>query len=230
MGAPGTPLSPADQAAFDEALRARNISWASNGTGYYGSQGNPNSFLDQLGSGHPINAVTGLAKSPGYDTAAQGAKEAQQYLQQLSQTAWDRQMQGLQGALGQFQGYDALKAQLIPSHAAQGGGGSRGPMVPPSVGPAIESRSGAGHFGAGNGISGAGYMPPVPPGGIPGAPAALPPPGADSPPPLPPPTSGPAPLPPPGSPIGSPAALPPPGPPNILTMLSTMTRGGRGHF
>src|SRR6478735_4392401 len=194
--------------------------------------------------------VVDAAKSPGYDTAAQGAKEAQAYLQQLSQTAWDRQMQGLQGALGQFQGYDALKSQLIPSHGGQGGGGLPGGPppgpppslpppgggIPPSTGPAIEGRSGVAHFGgAGSAVPGpsvegrsgishfGGAGPPVAQTGYGPPPGAMPQP-APAMPQLPPPA-------------GAPTALPPPGgtvvdtsTPNILNMLSAMTRSGRGHF
>lgn len=192
-----------------------------------------------------VSGVTDLAKSPGYDTAAAGAKEAQAYLQQLSQQAWDRQMQGLQGALGSFGNYDALSAQMNPRH---GGGPPPGapPGLPPpggvapSAGPAVESRSGPGHFG-GSGLPSGGAPPPLPPptktgysppGGPGWTPAAAPPglpaPGS-APPALPPPGSGLAPpgLPPPGMPGSAPPAL---APPDILTMLAKMTRSGQGHF
>lgn len=194
-----------------------------------------------------VSAVTNAAKSPGYDTAAQGAKDAQAYLQQLSQTAWDRQMQGLQGALGQFQGYDALKAQLIPSHANPGGGMPGGPGAGPLPGGGQQQPSGPPLTGS------TGYISPRTPTSISGAPAppiattgyssprtptSIP---SNGPPVLPPPMPPPA-LPPPGAPPslappGAPPVLGPPGggapgavTPDILTMLSAMTRGGRGHF
>jgi len=201
-----------------------------------------------------ISGVTGLAKSPGYDTAAQGAKEAQAYLQQLSQTAWDRQMQGLQGALGSFGAYDALSNQLIPRHGGpspgQGGGmpGAGGPSSPPN--PSLPPPGT---------VPTTGYRPPVgatrTPLTPPDAPPALPPPGTPTtgyvpptgatrtplnpPPALPPPPSyAPPALPPPGSPVALPPpgggsyaapALPPPGT-DILQQLALMARSGRGSF
>ncbi len=189
------------------------------------------------GLGDLVGDITGVAKSPGYDTAAAGAKEAQAYLQQLSQTAWDRQMQGLQGALGSFQGYDALAAQMNPRHggAPAGGGmpgGQANPSLPPpgpgpSKGPALTSRSGAGPYGFGNSGLPSDAPPALPPPGTPhtgyqapiGATRtplnpnpSLPPPGSNAPPMLAPPGSAPS-LSPPGYDPNAPPALPPPGSP-----------------
>ncbi len=215
-------------------------------------------IYNDVTGGNLIGDITGAAQSPGYSTAAEGAKAAQAYLQQLSQTAWDRQMQGLQGALGSFAGYDALSAQMNPRHGgppAGGGGGMPGAAgpggPPPGAPPALPPPSGAPTTG---------YRPPLgaprTPLTPPGAPPALPPPGTPStgyapppgaartplnpPPALPPPGGGfaPAALPPPGSPL----ALPPPGspigappslaPPSIMDQLAAMmtARSGGGHF
>lgn len=208
---------------------------------------NPNDPWSTIGQGgtklvQGVKDPTSLVKSPGYDTAAAGAKEAQAYLQQLSQVAWDRQMQGLQGALGSFQGYDALSAQLIPSHGGpQGGGGmpsgGQGPSAPP--GPPPTAATGYASPRTPTSINGApappvattGYSSPRTPTSVPGnIPPELPPP--QIPPSLPPPGA------PPGlAPPGAPPGLPPPGGaqvdqsvPNIMTMLAAMTRSGRGHF
>ncbi len=206
-----------------------------------------------------IGGVTGLAKSPGYDTAAAGAKEAQAYLQQLSQTAWDRQMQGLQGALGSFGSYDALASQMNPRHGgpAQGAAGGSGAGGPPGAPPPALPPPGTpttGYRPPANqaphnappvlpppGAPSTGYSPPpIQPNHVsPYAPPSLPPPGSYAPPALPPPGAPPslppsggfAPpaLPPPGSPIGAPPSLSQPG---IMDILAAMTTGrsGAGHF
>ncbi len=217
-------------------------------------------YKDVSGGSGIIDDLTGAAKSPGYDTAAEGAKAAQAYLQQLSQLAWDRQMQGLQGALGSFQGYDALTAQMNPRH---GGALPSSPGFNPSNGghPVTQddinraaAASGAGPAAAAAGDRAARIAVDLNAGraaAAPGAAAAasaagdaaaraargLPP--SYSPPSMPPPGAAPA-LPPPGG--GFAPALPPPGspigaapslpPPGIMEQLAQMTtaRSGQGHF
>jgi len=98
----------------------------------------------------------------------EAGKEAQRYLQQLSDTAWARQMQGLQQALGSMNSYNGILSQIygVPTNyynPAQAGGvlgqqpGAAQPAppvtlsgppapVPPSTGPAAEPRKGYGHF------------------------------------------------------------------------------------
>ncbi len=66
----------------------------------------------------PILAPLGLDPSQGYDTAAAGAKQAQQQANQLSDLQWQRQMQGL----GQAQGYTNQLQSLYNSMYSPGGG------------------------------------------------------------------------------------------------------------
>jgi len=102
------------------------------------------------------------------DNVSKAGKEAQAYLQQLSDTAWQRQMQGLQQALGSMNSYNGILSQIygVPTNyynPAQSGGvlgqapGAAQPAppvtlpgppapVPPSTGPAAEPRKGYGHF------------------------------------------------------------------------------------
>lgn len=90
-------------------------------------------------------------------------KEAQAYLKQLSDTAWARQMQGLQYALGSMNNLSGVMSNLyhVPTNyfdpSMSGGVQSRAPWessappaapppLAPSTGPAVETRSGRGHF------------------------------------------------------------------------------------
>ncbi len=107
-----------------------------------------------------------LNKESAKDVGKAG-KEAQAYLQQLSQIAWDRQMQGLQQALGSMNSYNGILSQIygVPTNyydpAASGGmlgqrPGSQAapyqptagppPTIAPATGPAYETRKGQGHF------------------------------------------------------------------------------------
>lgn len=132
--------------------------------------------------GYGINKVTGhdtgrltdyvdpgdLLNKDSADNVSKAGKEAQAYLQQLSDTAWQRQMQGLQQALGSMNSYNGILSQIygVPTNyynPAQAGGvlgqqpGAAQPAppvtlsgppapVPPSTGPAAEPRKGYGHF------------------------------------------------------------------------------------
>jgi hypothetical protein len=101
------------------------------------------------------------------DDVKKAGQEAQKYLQQLSDTAWQRQMQGLQQALGSMNSYNGILSQIygVPTnyYDPSGAGGMlgqrpgsqpsnqspSGPNLlppPPSVGPASETRKGPGHF------------------------------------------------------------------------------------
>ncbi len=94
----------------------------------------------------------------------EAGKEAQKYLQQLSDTAWARQMQGLQQALGSMNSYNGILSQIygVPTNYydpnASGGVLGQRPVAPyqptagpaptfgPATGPAVETRKGPGHF------------------------------------------------------------------------------------
>jgi hypothetical protein len=101
------------------------------------------------------------------DDVKKAGQEAQKYLQQLSDTAWQRQMQGLQQALWSMNSYNGILSQIygVPTnyYDPSGAGGMlgqrpgsqpsnqspSGPNLlppPPSVGPASETRKGPGHF------------------------------------------------------------------------------------
>ncbi len=106
-----------------------------------------------------------LNKESAKDVGKAG-KEAQAYLQQLSQIAWDRQMQGLQRALGSMNNYNGVLANLygVPTNyydPSQMGGvqgaapwaprpSTAPPAAPPpppvATGPATQSRNGRGAF------------------------------------------------------------------------------------
>jgi type II secretory pathway pseudopilin PulG len=76
----------------------------------------------------------GLDPSQGYDTAAAGAKQAQQQANALSQLQWQRQMAGLQGALGYVGNLQSLYNSLYGpggGQTAPGGGNVIGP--PPTA-------------------------------------------------------------------------------------------------
>lgn len=92
----------------------------------------------------------------------EAGKAAQAQLQALSQQAWDRQMQGLQRALGSMNNYNGILSNLygVPTnyYDPSQSGGVLGldpnrphppPAAPPpmaSAGPAAEARTGPGHF------------------------------------------------------------------------------------
>ena len=127
--------------------------------------------------GYGINKLTGhdtgrltdyfdpgdLMNKDSADNVSKAGKEAQAYLQQLSQTAWDRQMQGLQRALGSMNSYAGVLSNLtgLPTNyydpSLSGGISGLDPNRPhpppnaplpiaPSTGPAVETRKGPGHF------------------------------------------------------------------------------------
>ncbi len=87
----------------------------------------------------PILAPLGLDPSQGYDTAAAGARQAQDQANALSQQQWGRQMQGL----GQAQGYTDQLQSLYNSMYSPGGGqmaaGGRGPQAPGIMQGAMQS-------------------------------------------------------------------------------------------
>lgn len=126
--------------------------------------------LDKL-TGHNKGALATDYFDPGDILGKDAAKNvgdagkaAQAYLQQLSDTAWQRQMQGLQLALGSMNNYSGLLEHIYGKpmnyyDPSQSGGvlGVRPGSVPvtppnapppigPSTGPATESKSGRGHF------------------------------------------------------------------------------------
>jgi len=91
------------------------------------------------------------------------ANKAHDDLMHLSDTAWLRQMQGLQMALGSMNNYNGVLSNLygVPTNyydPSQMGGvlgvdpsrpapPPNAPLpIPPSTGPAVETRKGAGHF------------------------------------------------------------------------------------
>ncbi len=119
-------------------------------------------------SGHDDKLLTSyfdpgdiLNKESAKDVGEAG-KEAQKYLQQLSDTAWQRQMSGLQQALGSMNSYNGILSQIygVPTNYYDPSqmGGVQGPApwtshAPPaapvplsSTGPAVETRKGPGHF------------------------------------------------------------------------------------
>ena len=101
--------------------------------------------------------------------AKDAAAQARADLLKLSDTAWTRQMQGLQAALGSMNNYNGVLSNLYGVltnyYDPSGIGGALGarpqatarpgmppsapapaPYVPPSTGPAVEDRTGPGHF------------------------------------------------------------------------------------
>jgi len=127
--------------------------------------------------GYGINKLTGhdtgrltdyfdpgdLLNKDSADDVKKAGQEAQKYLQQLSDTAWSRQMSGLQQALGSMNNYNGILSQIygVPTNyfdPSQSGGvlGERpGTLHPPpnaalpiapSTGPVSETRKGPGHF------------------------------------------------------------------------------------
>lgn len=127
--------------------------------------------------GYGINKLTGhdtgrltdyfdpgdLLNKDSADDVKKAGQEAQKYLQQLSDTAWQRQMSGLQQALGSMNNYNGILSQIygVPTNYfdPSGSGGMLGerpgtlhpppaapPPLAPSTGPATETRSGRGHF------------------------------------------------------------------------------------
>lgn len=81
----------------------------------------------------------GMDPSQGYDTAAAGARAAQSQANDLSALQWQRQMGGLQGALGYVGGLQ----QLYNSIYGAGGGAAApgGSVVPPPPGAAASAMS-----------------------------------------------------------------------------------------
>jgi hypothetical protein len=124
-------------------------------------------------SGHDTGRMTDyfdpgdLLNKDSADDVKKAGLEAQKYLAQLSDTAWSRQMSGLQQALGSMNSYNGILSQIygVPTNyydPSQSGGvlgqrpGSQpapyqpvaGPMptIAPSTGPDAEPRKGKGHF------------------------------------------------------------------------------------
>lgn len=78
----------------------------------------------------PILRPFGLDPTEQYDTAAAGAREAQGQANALSQLQWQRQMQGLQGALGYVNNLQSLYNQIYSpggGKPAAGGAPTQGP-------------------------------------------------------------------------------------------------------
>lgn len=84
----------------------------------------------------PVLRPLGLDPSQGYDTAAAGAREAQNQANQLSDLQWQRQMAGLQQAQGYTNQLQALYNSLYsPGGGAPAAGGlSAAAMNAPSPG------------------------------------------------------------------------------------------------
>lgn len=128
--------------------------------GYIGGGGPGSNSLKQLGS----DALGVVDPATGYNTAAAGARAAQQQANALSGLQWDRQMQGLGQAQGYVQNMQGLYNSLYGGPGgAQAAGGASVPMVnsgltpppgaPPAAnpvgattGPATSTRQGRGHF------------------------------------------------------------------------------------
>lgn len=87
----------------------------------------------------------GLDPSQGYDTASAGAKQAQAQANALSGLQWQRQMQGLAGAMGSVDALQSLYNSLYSPGGGKMAAGGRGPQQPgleamaaqppPSMGP-----------------------------------------------------------------------------------------------
>ncbi len=104
----------------------------------------------------PILAPLGLDPSQGYDTAAAGAKQAQQQANQLSDLQWQRQMQGLQ----QAQGYTNQLQSLYNSIYSPGGGQAAAGGQTQGMLQSMGGPGGAGGPGGGMGMT---LPPPGPP-------------------------------------------------------------------
>lgn len=119
-------------------------------------RGKDSTFTDYLDPGD----LTGKQAARAVTDAG---KAAQVQLQALSQQAWDRQMQGLQRALGSMNNYNGVLSNLygVPTNyydPSQMGGvlgldpnrphppPAAPPPLAPSTGPAVETRKGPGHF------------------------------------------------------------------------------------
>ena len=127
------------------------------------------------------DAFGGLTGKKGYDTAAQGARDAQAQANALSQLQWQRQMQGLQEARGQTQPYLSLYDRIYGTQMAGhqtpvGGAGGMGGMG----GPGSDGSGGSGGIGPTKppyyGLGGAGPTNPPPHYGLGGAGPTVPPP------------------------------------------------------
>lgn len=96
--------------------------------------GNLSDFLNGIPViGGTINSI--VNPSAGYDTAAQGAKNAQAQANQLSALQWNRQMAGLTGALG----FTNSLQQLYNSLYGPGGGrAAAGGNTPMQAQPALQ--------------------------------------------------------------------------------------------
>jgi hypothetical protein len=99
----------------------------------------------------PVLRPLGLDPSQGYDTAAAGAKQAQQQLNSLSDLQWQRQMGGLQQATGYVDQLQALYNSLYGpggGHAAAGGRGPQANVQPVGAGLTLSSLNMPGTDGA----------------------------------------------------------------------------------
>jgi hypothetical protein len=112
----------------------------------------------------PILRPIGLDPSQGYDTAAAGARQAQQQNYALADLQWQRAMAGLQ----QSQGFTNQLQSLYNS--MYGGGGGQAAPGGLSALPGVDPRLGAGGQGHWRGQApGTPMTPPPPPKGTPAA-------------------------------------------------------------